>query len=181
MFFRISLIFAVGILASCYSPKTSLTPKAGFSGDWAEFERLAKRNRTRVALPPFETTPQASLDAITAVIADADARLDTIGIIKPSEATFDNTIGALDDLAFDLSLVANRTYMLKETSENAEHRAQAGQQLGHAHPRKRAVVVDERRERHALRMAAAPSKALAVCKALANTAFWLHGCQKLLA
>ena len=125
MFFRISLIFAVGILASCSSPKTSLTPKAGFSGDWAEFERLAKRNRTRVALPPFETTPQASLDAITAVIADADARLDTIGIIKPSEATFDNTIGALDDLAFDLSLVANRTYMLKETSENAEHRAQA--------------------------------------------------------
>ena len=76
MFFRISLIFAVGILASCSSPKTSLTPKAGFSGDWAEFERLAKRNRTRVALPPFETTPQASLDAITAVIADADARLE---------------------------------------------------------------------------------------------------------
>ncbi len=32
---------------------------------------------------------------------------------------------ALDDLAFDLSLVANRTYMLKETSVNAEHRAQA--------------------------------------------------------
>ena len=125
MFFRTSLIVAAGILASCSSPKKSLTPKAGFSGDWAEFERLAKRNRTRVALPPFETTPQASLDAITAAIADADARLDTIAIIKPSEATFDNTIGALDDLAFDLSLVANRTYMLKETSENAEHRAQA--------------------------------------------------------
>ena len=125
MFFRTSLIVAAGILASCSSPKTSLTPKAEFSGDWEEFERLAKRNRTRVALPPFETTPQASLDAITAATADADARLDTIGIIKPSEATFDNTIGALDDLAFDLSLVANRTYMLKETSENAEHRAQA--------------------------------------------------------
>ncbi len=129
MFFRTSLIVAAGILASCSSPKKSLTPKAGFSGDWAEFERLAKRNRTRVALPPFETTPQASLDAITAAIADADARLDTIGIIKPSEATFDNTIGALDDLAFDLSLVANRTYMLKETSENAEHRAQATESI----------------------------------------------------
>ena len=125
MFFRIALIVTAGILAACSSPKTSHTPKAGFSGDWAEFERLAKRNRTRVALPPFETTPQASLDAVNAAIAAADERLDVIGRIKPSEATFDNTIGALDDLAFDLSLVANRTYMLKETSENAEHRAQA--------------------------------------------------------
>ena len=43
MFFRISMIVAVGIPASCSSPKTSLTPKAEFSGDWAEFERLAKR------------------------------------------------------------------------------------------------------------------------------------------
>jgi len=125
MFFRIALIVTAGILAACSSPKTSHTPKAGFSGDWAEFERLAKRNRTRVALPPFETTPQASLDAVNAAIAAADERLDAIGKIQPSEATFDNTIGALDDLAFDLSLVANRTYMLKETSENAEHRAQA--------------------------------------------------------
>jgi len=125
MFFRIALIVTAGILAACSSPKTSHTPKAGFSGDWAEFERLAKRNRTRVALPPFETTPQASLDAVNAAIAAADERLDAIGKIRPSEATFDNTIGALDDLAFDLSLVANRTYMLKETSENAEHRAQA--------------------------------------------------------
>ena len=113
-----------GTLAACSTTKTSSTP-AGFSGDWADFERLAKLNRTRVALPPFETTPQASLDAVNAAIAAADKRLDAIGKTKPSEATFDNTIGALDDLAFDLSLVANRTYMLKETSVNAEHRAQA--------------------------------------------------------
>ena len=39
--------------------------------------------------------------------------------------TFENTIGALDDMSFEVSLVANRTYMLKETSENAEHRAKA--------------------------------------------------------
>ena len=64
-----------------------------------------------------------------AAIAAADDRLDAIGRIKPSEATFDNTIGALDDLAFDLSLVANRTYMLKETSENTEHRAQATESI----------------------------------------------------
>ena len=109
MSFRIALIVVTGVLAACSSPKTNLTPKAGFSGDWADFARLAKSNRTRVALPPFETTPQASLDAVNAAIAAADARLDAIGKIKPSEATFDNTIGALDDLAFDLSLVANRT------------------------------------------------------------------------
>jgi len=125
MFFRIALIIVAGVVAACSTPKTSPAPKASFSADWAEFERLAKRNGTRVSLPPFETTPEASLDAINAAIAAADGRFDAIGKIKPSEATFDNTIGALDDLSFDLSLVANRTYMLKETSENAEHRSQA--------------------------------------------------------
>ena len=83
MFFRTSLIVAAGILAACSSPKTSLTPKAGFSGDWADFERLAKRHRTQVALPPFETTPQASLDAIRTAIAAADDRLDAVGRITP--------------------------------------------------------------------------------------------------
>ena len=97
MFFRITLIVVSGVLAACSATKTSLNSGAGFSGDWAEFERLAKRNRTRVALPPFETTPQASLDAVNTAIAAADERLDAIGKIKPSEATFDNTIGALDD------------------------------------------------------------------------------------
>ena len=125
MFFRIALIIVAGVVAACSTPKTSPAPKARFSADWEEFERLAKRNGTRVSLPPFETTPKASLDAVNAAIAAADTRFDAIGKIKPSEATFDNTIGALDDLSFDLSLVANRTYMLKETSENAEHRAQA--------------------------------------------------------
>ena len=125
MFFRIIMVVVTVVLAACSSPKTNLTPKAGFSDDWGDFERLAKSNHTRVALPPFETTPQASLNAVKSAIVAADARLDSIGKIQPSEATFDNTIGALDNLAFDLSLVANRTYMLKETSENAEHRAKA--------------------------------------------------------
>ena len=88
MFFRIALIVVAGTLAACSTTKTSSTP-AGFSGDWADFERLAKLNRTRVALPPFETTPQASLDAVNAAIAAADKRLDAICKIKPSEATFD--------------------------------------------------------------------------------------------
>ena len=43
MFFRIALIVTAGILAACSTTKTSSTPEA-FSGDWAEFERLAKRN-----------------------------------------------------------------------------------------------------------------------------------------
>ena len=71
MFFRITLIIIAGVVAACSTPKTSPAPKAGFSADWEEFERLAKRNSTRVSLPPFETTPEASLDPVNAANAAA--------------------------------------------------------------------------------------------------------------
>ena len=115
----------LGTLVACSSPTISLAPEAEFSADWAKFESIAERHGSIVSLPPFERSPQASLDAVDAAIETANAKLDAIGKLKPREVTFENTIGALDDMSFEVSLVANRTYMLKETSENAEHRAKA--------------------------------------------------------
>ena len=115
----------LGTLVACSSPTISLAPEAEFSADWAKFESIAERHGSIVSLPPFERSPQASLDAVDAAIEAANAKLDAIGKLKPREVTFENTIGALDDMSFEVSLVANRTYMLKETSENAEHRAKA--------------------------------------------------------
>ena len=115
----------LGTLVACSSPTISLAPEAEFSADWAKFESIAERHGSIVSLPPFERSPQASLDAVDAAIEAANAKLAAIGKLTPRQVTFENTIGALDDMSFEVSLVANRTYMLKETSENAEHRAKA--------------------------------------------------------
>ena len=96
-----------------------------FSSKWDSFESSAINNNSIVSLPPFERSPQASLDAVDQAIHVANSKLDAIGRLKEDEVTFDNTIVALDDMAFDVSLVANRTYMLKETSESAKHRKKA--------------------------------------------------------
>ena len=125
MILRGLLLAAAGTLVACSSPTISLAPESELSSDWAKFEKIALRYGSIVSLPPFERSPQASLDAVDAAIAAANTKLDTIGKLKPSAVTFENTIGALDDMSFEVSLVANRTYMIKETSENAEHRAKA--------------------------------------------------------
>jgi thimet oligopeptidase len=52
-------------------------------------------------------------------IAVGNTELDTIGAIKPRKAGFENTIRALDDLSFQISLIANRLGLLKETFTNA--------------------------------------------------------------
>ena len=101
----------LGTLVACSSPTISLAPEAEFSADRAKFESIAERHGSIVSLPPFERSPQASLDAVDAAIEAANAKLDAIGKLKPREVTFENTIGALDDMSFEVSLVANRTYM----------------------------------------------------------------------
>lgn len=123
--YRALLFIIVGVVIGCSSPKISLVPEEKFSSKWDDFEYSAKRYNSIVSLPPFERSPQASLDAIDKAIEAANAKLDAIGQLKSGEVTFDNTIVALDDTAFEVSLVANRTYMLKETSENPEHRKKA--------------------------------------------------------
>ena len=125
MILRGLLLAAAGTLVACSSPTISLAPESELSSDWAKFEKIALRHGSIVSLPPFERSPQASLDAVDAAIAAANTKLDAIGKLKPNAVTFVNTIGALDEMSFEVSLVANRTYMIKETSENAEHRAKA--------------------------------------------------------
>ena len=125
MIVRSVLLIVTGILVACSSFTINYTLEAEFSDDWDKFENVAKRHGSMVSLPPFELSPQASLDAVDAAIEVANAKLNAIAKLKPSEMTFVNTIGALDDISFEVSLVANRTYMLKETSENAEHRSKA--------------------------------------------------------
>ena len=125
MIFRALVIATVGALVACSSLKKSPASGTKFSSKWASFESSAKDHNSIVSLPPFERSPRASQDAVDQAIKVANSKLDAIGRLNSDEVTFENTIVALDDMAFDVSIVASRTYMLKETSENAEHREKA--------------------------------------------------------
>ncbi len=84
-------------------------------------ERAAKFGSI-LTIPTFETTPEKIAASIDHAIAAADGSLDALGKLKPGEVTFENTIRALDDIGYAANMVANRVYLIKETSRDAELR-----------------------------------------------------------
>jgi len=109
----------VGALASCSTPSTP-TGKGPVSFAGAKL-RAAQFGST-LTIPTFETRPAQIEASIGRAIAEADAALDKVGKLKAGEVTFDNTIRALDDIGHRAMTVANRVYLLKETSQSAELR-----------------------------------------------------------
>src|SRR6266852_2898382 len=84
-----------------------------------QFQQRAAKFGSIISLPQFETTAtevQATLDR---TIAAGNAALDKIGALKPGEASFGNTIRALDDVGYENSLTEDRLSLMKETSTNA--------------------------------------------------------------
>ena len=81
-----------------------------------DFQSATNLFSTRLTLPDFELTPEEITTNIRAAMKDADAGLDAVGALKPDEVTFANTVGALDDIGFDVDVVSSRIYLLKETS-----------------------------------------------------------------
>src|SRR5262249_9879002 len=86
---------------------------------FAEFAARARKFKVVVTLPNLEATPAAIQTSASNTIARANLPLDQIGSCRLDQLTLPNTIGALDDVDFEASLVANRMQLLKETSTNA--------------------------------------------------------------
>ena len=84
-------------------------------------QRAAKLGST-LTLPKFETIPADIVTSIDEAIAAANAALDEIGNLKSGDVTFANTIRALDDIGYAANTVANRVYLIKETSQSPELR-----------------------------------------------------------
>ncbi len=78
----------------------------------------AKPFGTVLALPDFETDPKEMEGNMEMTIAHANAALDKIASLNPSDLTFQNTIQALDDLGYEADLTASRIYLMKETSQD---------------------------------------------------------------
>jgi thimet oligopeptidase len=84
-----------------------------------EFKRRALKFNSVVSLPQFETTSNEVRVAVRQTIARGNADLDRIAALQPREVTFENTVQALDDIGYQISLTDNRLTLIKETSTSA--------------------------------------------------------------
>ena len=84
-----------------------------------EFKKRAARFNSVITVPQFETTTNEIRFTVRQTIAVGNAALDRLGALKPGEVTFENTVRALDDIGYQISLTDDRFGLIKETSTNA--------------------------------------------------------------
>lgn len=86
------------------------------------FQDAAAKANSILTIPDWEQTPEAVGGSIKDAIAKANAALDAIGAQDLSKVTFQSTFVALDDLAYDAGVVANRVTVIQQSSPNAAMR-----------------------------------------------------------
>jgi thimet oligopeptidase len=91
----------------------------------AELQKRAADFNTVLSLPTFETTPEQIAANTDSAIDQANRQLDTIGKLGPNEVTFANTVRALDDMGFEVAVVADRLSVLKEAHPDPKLRSAA--------------------------------------------------------
>jgi thimet oligopeptidase len=84
-----------------------------------EFRRRAAKFNSVITVPEFETSTNAIRFELKQTVAVGNAALDRLGALKPREVTFDNTVRALDDIGYQISLADDRFGLIKETSPAA--------------------------------------------------------------
>jgi len=87
-----------------------------------EFRKRAARFDSVVVLPQFELATNEITSALRQTIAAANAALDGVAALKAREVTFENTVRALDDISYQVSLTDNRLSLIKETSASSSIR-----------------------------------------------------------
>src|SRR6266850_7120699 len=90
-----------------------------------DFRAAATKANAVLTIPDWEKTPEAIEAAMKNAIAKANAALDQIGAQEPGKVTFKSTVVALDDVAYEASLAANRATLIKETNTNPAMRTAA--------------------------------------------------------
>lgn len=132
----ILLLIPVCFLSACSTPEPASKTKDSASGSSSKMKRLpsgslaafqksATKFKSVIALPKLETTPADITRAVSNTILRANASLDAIASCAHEKLTFANTIAALDDLSYEISLTANRLGLIKDTSTNAALREAA--------------------------------------------------------
>src|SRR5262245_20097132 len=72
-----------------------------------DFQKRAEKYKSVISVPVFETNTNEVWSVVRRTIKDGNAALDRIGKQNPSRVTFASTLGALDELNFQVGLTAN--------------------------------------------------------------------------
>jgi thimet oligopeptidase len=112
-------------LAACKSPEPRLEPNPSAGGALAALQTQAPAFNSRLSVPEFETTPGAVRRSLSNTLARANAALDRVGALQPTQVNFTNTVWALDDIAYEAGFTLNRFDLIKETSPDAALREAA--------------------------------------------------------
>jgi len=107
------------LLLTCLALAGSASAPVGPVDHLKEFRKRAAKFDSVVVLPQFELTTNEIRAAVRQTIAVANAALDRVAALKPREVTFDNTLRALDDIAYQISLTDDRLSLIKETSADS--------------------------------------------------------------
>jgi thimet oligopeptidase len=94
-----------------------------------EFRKRAAAFNAIITVPQFETTTNEIRFTLKQTLAVGNAALDRLGALKPGEVTFENTVRALDDIGYQISLTDDRFGLIKETSTDAKLRDAATEAL----------------------------------------------------
>jgi thimet oligopeptidase len=90
-----------------------------------DFRAAAAKANAVLTIPDWEQTAEAIDSSMKDAIAKANAALDQIGAQDLSKVTFKSTVVALDDLAYQAALAANRATVIKDTNTNPAMRTAA--------------------------------------------------------
>src|ERR1035438_3469867 len=107
------------VLAGCVMACSSMAQPTNQADRLREFRRRAATFNAVITVPQFEMTTNAIRFTLRQTIAVGNAALDRLGALKPREVTFENTVRALDDIGYQISLTDDRFGLLKETSTDA--------------------------------------------------------------
>src|SRR5438876_9853745 len=87
-----------------------------------DFRPAAAKANAVLTIPDWEQTPKAVEAMMNDAIAKANKALDQIGSQDLKKVSFKSSVVALDDLAYQAGLVANRYIIIKETYTYSETR-----------------------------------------------------------
>ncbi len=94
-----------------------------------DFRKRAAQFKAVITVPQFELTPNEIRGAVHQTIVVGNAALDRLGALTRRQVTFENTVRALDDISYQISLTSDRLELIKETNTKAALRDAATEAL----------------------------------------------------
>ncbi len=90
-----------------------------------DFRAAAAKANAVLTVPDWDQTPKGVEASMRDAIAKANKALDQIGAQDLGKVTFKSTVVALDDLAYQAGIAANKAAIIKETNPNPAMRSAA--------------------------------------------------------